>query len=332
MGKSSGPPPPDYAALAAQQGTESRDTAAYNAAINRTNSIGPAGSTTWTIRPGADPQNPKPGDYIQTTALAPAQQALQEGQDRISQQYLGTAEAGLGRVADAMATPFNTSGLPQIDATGKPVVGQLSTQGLPELNYGTTSSRDRVEQALLSRLNPQIEQDRAGLENRLLNSGIEKGTEAWNREMTRSDQAATDARMQAILAGGGEESRQAGLQSAQRSQLFGEQATSGNFANTAARDAIAQALQARGQGVQEQAYLRQLPINEVNALRTGSQVTMPQFGSGSGGYNATAAGGNPLEAGLAQGQFDMSKFQNQQSGQNALLSGLASIASAYLMS
>ena len=36
--------------------------------------------------------------------------------------------------------------------------------------------------------------------------------------------------------------------------------------------------QASQQAMQTQAYLRSLPLNEINALRTGSQVQGPQFG------------------------------------------------------
>lgn len=36
----------------------------------------PFGSVNWSLRPGADPKNPQPGDYIQTTSLSPDQQSI----------------------------------------------------------------------------------------------------------------------------------------------------------------------------------------------------------------------------------------------------------------
>lgn len=344
------PKAPDYAALAAQQGQENRDTAIYNNAINRVNQVGPDGSITWSIRPGADPKNPKPGDYIQTTSLSPEQQALATGQNQLSQSYLDTAKAGMGRVSDAMGQPFDTSGLPglrTVDSNGMPVgsvdlQGKLGSDGLPALDYGTSDSRARVEQALLSRINPQIQQDRADTETRLLNSGIEKGSDAWNREMTRLDQQANDARMGAVTAGGAEESRLAGLQMGQRSQLFGEQGArataalnEGTFANQSARDSVLAALsaaeqgnKARSQGFTEASYLRSLPLNETNALRTGSQVSSPNFQGYYTGGNAAAA--PIMDGGIAQGNYNTNAYQQQMAGYNALLGGLANLGVGWM--
>lgn len=47
-----------------------------------------------------------------------------------------------------------------------------------------------------------------------------------------------------------------------------------------------------------QAYLRQLPLNEANALRSGGQVQGPQFGSY---YTNNAAAAPIMDAGIAQG-------------------------------
>lgn len=356
MGKPSAPPPPDYAALARQQGVESRDTAVYNSAINRVDQLGPNGSTTWSIRPGADPQNPKPGDYIQTTALSPQQQQIQDAQFGINKNFLDTAQTGLGRVSDAMASKFDTSGLPNPTVTGQPQVGSVATtplqmglsrSGLPELTGGTDASRARVEQALMSRINPELDRQQSSLDTRLLNSGIEKGSAGWDREQQNFGQQRNDALMQVIQAGGAEDSRISDLTRANRGQLFGEEATSGgfansaagqqfgqglqagNFANSSAMQAIAQALQARGQGLQEQSFLRQLPINEINALRTGAQVQGPQFGSYYTGGSAQSA--PIMDAGIAQGNYNMNSYQQQMAGYNALMGGLANMGSAFLM-
>lgn len=88
-------------------------------------------------------------------------------------------------------------------------------------NGDFSEDRQRVEDALMSRMNPQIARDRDALHTRLLNQGIREGTEAYDRAMNRVDEQATDARMQAILAGGDEQSRLVGLE-AQRA-AFGNQ-------------------------------------------------------------------------------------------------------------
>ena len=93
-----------------------------------------------------------------------------------------------------------------------------------------------------------------------------------------------DARMQAILAGGQEQSRLAGLE-AQRAQ----------FENAAQAQALSQGLAlgqqgfsnqrtrnqdidaARAAALNEQVALRNQPINEISALLSGSQVANPNF-------------------------------------------------------
>lgn len=372
----SAPPPPDLAAAAKAEGEASRDTAIFNTNLNRADQVGPDGSVRWTMRPGADPMNPQPGDFIQTTSLSPAQQGLYNSENQIAQSFLNTGQAGLGRVADAMAQPFDQSGLPQLRSglgtsaqAGLPVgsVGsgqvqsQLNLQGINAMPGAVDdASRRRVEEAMMSRLEPQFAEDERRSQTALLNSGIEKGTDAFGREMQRLDQAQNDARMQAVLAGGAEESRQVGLNAGLRQQGFNERALEGAFANEAGGQQFGQNLaagqfanqaagqqtqqqlaidsliaqlagfdnQARAQGIQEQSFLRQLPLNEVNALRTGNQVNMPQFQS----YYTGGAAQAPalLDATMAQGQLASQAAAQKQSGFNALLGGFAGMGSAYL--
>lgn len=480
MGKKSAPPPPDYAALAVQQGQENRDTAQYNAELNRVNQYTPDGSLTWSSTIGADG---KPV-WSQTTALSPEQQKLYDTQNQLSQQYLGTAQSAVDRVAQAMGQPMDMSGVRQpayYDGTGTSakvntpytdigtgpqfqtvgsgpqfqtslgmdpgsgmptapkltaasaggITGTFDTSGVRALpgNIDDTSRR-RVEEALMSRLNPQYERDEQALRTRLLNSGIEVGTDAYNREMNNFSQRLNDARMQSVLAGGQEESRQVGLQQGLQGQEFnqayqkgkfsqdadmamaanaltaaginnsaqlglynaqlgaqnqkftqglaagnfgnqwGQQAyqnqltgagfnnnaaqqgfsnavTGAGFANNAADAATQRQLQidqltnAMGQSnatfnnqtaqqaMQMQAYLRQLPLNEANALRSGGQVQGPQFGSY---YTNNAAAAPILDAGIAQGNYDAQMTQQKQSGFNSLLGGMAQLGSAWMMS
>jgi hypothetical protein len=87
--------------------------------------------------------------------------------------------------------------------------------------------------------------------------------------------------------------------------------------------------QNRQQSIQEQAYLRSLPLNEANALRSGGQVQGPQFSSYYTGGQSQAA---PMfDAAVAQGNYDMQAAAQQQSGFNALLGGLASLGGAGIL-
>ena len=95
------------------------------------------------------------------------------------------------------------------------------------------ASRQRVEEALMSRLNPTLDTDTAALRSRLLNSGIEVGTDAYNREMILDNQKRNDARMQAVLAGGQEEDRQTKLLMGLNDQQFAQALATGKFGQDA---------------------------------------------------------------------------------------------------
>lgn len=116
-------------------------------------------------------------------------------------------------------------------------------------------SRKRVEEALFSRLEPRIARDREALETRLANQGIGLGSDLYRQGVDEFARQSTDARMQAILAGGQEQSR-----------LFGM-----DQARVATNNAV------RGQQIQEALVRRNQPLNEIMALLSGSQINLPQF-------------------------------------------------------
>ena len=95
------------------------------------------------------------------------------------------------------------------------------------------TSRARVEEALLSRLNPELQRDESNLRTRLLNSGIEVGTDAYNREFNLHNQKVNDARMQTVLAGGAEQDRQVKLLQGLNDQEFQQALATGKFGQDA---------------------------------------------------------------------------------------------------
>jgi hypothetical protein len=87
--------------------------------------------------------------------------------------------------------------------------------------------------------------------------------------------------------------------------------------------------QARQQGLQEQAYLRNEPLNTLSAVRTGSQVTGPQFVNS---FNqATTQGADLLGATQMGYNAQMGAYNAQQAGQNSMTSGLMGLAGAGVM-
>ena len=85
-------------------------------------------------------------------------------------------------------------------------------------------------------------------------------------------------------------------------------------------------LTARQQGIQEQAYLQDRPLNVINALRTGNQVSNPNFVNVP--QQATTQGANLLGAAQAQGQADLARYNADQASSNGLMSGLFTLGGA----
>lgn len=375
MGKPSAPPPPDYIGLAQQQASDSKDAAQYNAQLNRVNQYTPYGSLTYQA-----PQNPNDPNatWGQTLTLDPTQQNLLNQQNSLSTAYGNIAQQGLSAVGQGLGTPFDTSKLPGMTGsigTGQnaqtanfgagttlqqagPINDTLNTGGVGAVPSADDATRQKIQDALFSRLTPQFQQQEGDLKSQLLNSGIEMGSDAYNRAQQAQGQKENDASQQAVLGAGQEMATQQGLQAQLQQQQynqalqtgqFGQQAQAQNASNTNAYNQallgglatnnagqgqdFSQSLsagqfgnQARQQSVQEQAYLRSLPLNEVNALRTGSQVTSPQFGSYYQGSSAQAP--QLLDAGIAQGNYNAQAGSANQSGFNALLGGLGQLGAA----
>jgi hypothetical protein len=223
-----------------------------------------------------------------------------------------------------------------------PQLSEFGEQYLPDLQeYGTqdwTANRQRVEDALYSRLNPQIERDKAALDVQLTNEGFQRGTRAYEDAMDQFTRQANDARMAVTTAGGAEESRLHGMyldqlntnnsarqgeftnrmgvsqnNNAVRQAGFGNQLQAATFANTS-----------REREFQEMLARRQLPLNETAALMSGSQVNMPQFTP----YQAGQVAATPLGDYVYRGYEGQNKnYQTQTAAaaqQNAAMFGAGS--------
>jgi hypothetical protein len=266
FGKSSPPPAPDYAGAARTQGASNVQTAIAEGILNRPNEITPYGSRTWqqvgsqTVN-SSDPSL-QPVDvplYQSNVNLTPLGQQRFDQEQRIIGNLGNVAESGLDRVSSAVNSPFSVDSATQL--------------------------QDRAEQAFMSRLEPRFAQQEEAIRTRLLQNGIQPGSEAWRREFETFNQGRNDARQQAVIAG----------------------------------------MQTRPQALQEEMTLRQMPLNELNALRTGSQVNLPQFG-GTAPYQVGAA---PIMQGaMAQGQADQNRYNAQVAQQNAFTSGLFGMGAA----
>ena len=137
MGKSADTPdPPDY-----------KGAAIATANANKFDTANPYGTGTWTLKPGADPNNPQAGDWTQTTTLSESQQGLYD-------------QSTTNKLAAALA--------------GQQMVGDLG-------------DRSSIADALYKRSTQYMDQNfgdqQAGLESQLQNQGLVQGSEAYDKAM-----------------------------------------------------------------------------------------------------------------------------------------------------
>lgn len=186
-------------------------------------------------------------------------------------------------------------GLSQVGADAVGRIGGILGQDVNfNRDIGTQErGRQEVIDAMMSRVNQDLGRRQEGIESTLTARGIPRGSEAWNREMDQLERSRTDALQQAIVG------------------------------------SDARAMDERRQAITELMAQRQTPLNEISALRTGSQVSPLQF-QGFSGQNVQAA---PIMQGaMAQGQAGMNAYNADVAGQNAMMGGLFQLGSAALMS
>ena len=198
--------------------------------------------------------------------LTPEAQKALDQQLALNTKYGETANIGFDKARELFENP------------------ELDTSVLPEraINVGQTA-----QEAILSRLNPQLAQQEESLRARLANQGITLGSDAYSREMALQSQRANDLQMQAALQG------------------------------------INLDQNNRAAALQEQAYLQDRPLNLINALRTGNQVQAPQFQQFA--QQATTQGADLLGAAQAQYNADLNAANAANASSSGLMSGLLGV-------
>lgn len=327
MGKSKAPTPPDPKATAAAQTATNIGTAVANGYMGNVNQVTPDGSLTYsyTKQKWTDPLS----GNVYDLPVATATQTLSEMQDKIKKQN-DQASLNLATLATSQSSRLNDLLGKPMDISKAPAAGDHSKLTLPQYqqfsagpelqtsvgnagniarSYETDFDTSKYENALMARLNPQLERDRAALETRLANQGLQPGSEAYNRAIDEANRTSNDARIAAVLNAGQEQTRLANLanqkasfENAAQAQGYAQALQNADFGNnakqqmhqngqsaTAANNALkdqsfnAQQAQinaentARANHLNEQYALRTQPINEISALLSGAQVTTPNF-------------------------------------------------------
>jgi hypothetical protein len=275
----SAPQPTDpYAQAGAQYGLAT-GTANYNAALNRTNSSNPLGSSTWNVT-GTDGSPTNVGGGLYGLGGGGSFPGMATGS-------MGMGASGPG----AMLTPGSNGG------TGAPKYSQqtsltpwanqmlsspIDTSGLagmpggPSTTQDLNSTRNALYRTQMNYLAPQQQQQSASLEAQLAAQGATPGSEAWKNSegnLARQQTFANDQAINSAITGGG----------AEQSRLFG----------------------LGSQGLQNQLAVRNAPISEFQQLQgngSGGQISAAtpdisgafgqQYQGQLAGYNANTATNN----------------------------------------
>ncbi len=320
MDKGSPPPAPDYMGLAEQQGQNSLDLAK----LTNVNVQSPYGSQTY-YEQTTDPTAYKTGLENQLSDIK-AKMPVWENWDwryandfvngdraseRAAQWFTNTTNQYNTQMTDLQRQldEFNKTGLVPSD-TERPtliqkfspeqqalydqqnkikqllgglgiqgaealqgVVGRnLDLSGLPQQpgSYGDT--RKSVIDAYMSRANEDYGKQTDNANSNMIAAGIHPGNKAYADQMQMIERSRNDARQQAEIAGG-----------------------------NAAQQAFGMDTSRRAQGLSELLAQRQTPLNEINALLSGSQVSNPFVMPG---FNGSQPGGTPyMQAGQLGSQY-----------------------------
>lgn len=217
--------------------------------------------------------------------------------------YASTRAAGMaGQGIQTSVNGLNFGGVPDyagpIDARNGTAQRDLGYAGAIRSSYGDPQgyegARKDVEDALLSRINPDLERDAQAARSRAAAQGIDLGSRAYSRLEEDLGRNANDARYGAILAGGQEQSRLDDLE--YRRTAFGNQAQQQRFNQELQRGAF------RNEAI-NQDFARDMQLGAANAQLANERAR------GLEGRRIAEA-----DFGLAQGQF-ANNAQDQQFGQ-----------------
>ena len=174
----------------------------------------------------------------------------------------------------------------QMGTAAENSLGRVNDAFAQPFDYsGITDLQDAAQKAIMSRLTPILNEREDRLTNQLANQGLTAGGEAYSNSMRDFNNSRNDAESQAVL-------HAIGLQP----QMLSSAMT-----------------------------MRNQPLNELNALRTGAQVQAPQFQ----GYTGSQASAAPIyQAGSDAGNFQTDLYNADMGTRNAMISGLFGLGSA----
>lgn len=187
-----------------------------------------------------------------------------------------------------------SKGLGELQTKGLGYVGKMldqpfSTTNLPSIGI---NAGEKYEDAIMRRLAPTIEAERKSFDAQMVNQGIPVGSEAYANAKRVFDARQNDKLTSAITGG------------------------------------MDVGMRARQQGFGELAYQRNEPINTLNAVRSGSQVTGPSGYFVNAPQQATTTGADYLSAAGMTGNANIAAANAENAQRNAMISGLFQLGSS----
>lgn len=311
-GKSSAPAAPDpYAVSSAQTGSNVA-TALANSDLNKYTTNTPLGNSTWSTNGYQTVTDPTTGksfqipNYVNNVTLNPtAQQALSTTQ----QNQLGQAQTEQGflhNVAQQLQNPLTQGQFSPI---------QTNVNNTSLYNPQGTGAEQQAFGSEYSLVQPLMQQQTQQTQDQLRAEGIPEGSDLWNTEMQNVGRQQSN--QIAGLAGNA-----VGLGIGEQGQQFNQNVGTAQMANAGEQQQMQQALALQNQ-----------PLNELNALQTGSQVQTPQFqATPAVSMSPTNVSGNVYSS--YQGQVNSANANNAlwNNTMNSILGSAGNLGGAYMMS
>src|SRR4029077_3835380 len=214
------------------------------------------------------------------------------------------AKTNLGNLAvEQSANLRNALNQPVDPSQWTPWQTSLPQQTLRQ-DAGVTD-RPGIEKAMMESYNRSVAPAESAQETSLANRGLAPGSEGYAQMQRTRDDTRAEAARQAYLTSGSESRAAQAAFNDVGTQRFNMNQAANSYLNNL-----------RGAQMQEAYQTRSQPINEITALMSGSQATIPQF---------QAFQGSPVQASnIAQYISDNYRNQSQQAANtNAGIFGLA---------
>ncbi len=231
---------PNYTQLAQQTQASNQQAMNQQTLANRPNQTNQTGSLTWT-------QDPTTGQWTQTQSLNPTLTGAANSQQQTQAGLSAGANGMVGQAVSSLQNPMDTSGVSGVNAYDP-------NKYLSSMDSGFNGVQG-VTDAMMGRLQPGMDQARAGLIQRLRSQGVSQDSEAYQRALDGQNRSDVDARQQALLAGTAEYDRMFN----RNLQQNGQNSNVGmNAFNTSTQD--------RARQLTELEQARNRPLNDLKGL------------------------------------------------------------------